>query len=360
MNASRAETIINRFFPVPAYLLPISPAFDISQSSIKYLSGAVKDGVILPDVFVEKMIDPGIIEKGEIKDASALLQTITSFSKEYDLKTAHISLPEEGSYVYPLPMDPNLTPEEQRARIEFSLSEHVPISPELVVYDFVAVPGESMVSVVAYDARVSRGYESLFLEADIIPLTLEPHIIASARAAVPKQMQESTLLIDIGKTRTSLAIVYAGVTLTTTTVPIGGSCITDVIASILHLSHKDAYEIKMNEGLSLTKKHPELVTPLLTCLDGWVAHMMNFEYLWKGGLVIDSIKIPEVSQVILSGGEAAVPGYAEWMEKRFRLPMVIADVWVNMFSYDTYIPRIDRPSSARLATVAGLLMNNIT
>jgi hypothetical protein len=128
--------------------------------------------------------------------------------------------------------------------------------------------------------------------------------------------------------------------------------------SVLGKTHEESHSLKMSEGLELTKQYPELVQPLLSCLDSWVAHMMDFEYLWRGGLTVDSIKIPEVERAILSGGEAAVPGYVEWMEKRFRLPMTIADVWSNMFSYDEYIPRIEKEESARLSTVAGLLMKN--
>jgi Tfp pilus assembly PilM family ATPase len=265
----KAYSFLDRYFPTPVFLQPLAPAIDISQSSIKYLSGRVDQGTIYPLVFDEAPLGIGVIEKGEIKKPHELSASLASFVKRYPMTYAHFSLPEEGSYIYPLGLEDGLSDLEKRSRIEFSLSEHVPIPLESVVYDTVPIRGTNMVSVVAYDTRVSLMYEAIFEDIGVIPLSLEPHIFSSCRSAVPTNSDESILLIDIGKSRTSLAIVFRGVPITTTTVPVGGSCVTETIMRVLGKTQAESYNLKMTEGLSLTKTNPNLVQPLLSCLDAW-------------------------------------------------------------------------------------------
>lgn len=365
-HETKAENIFSQMFPVPQWMRPYSAAIDISQSSIKFLTLKNEKGNVFPDVFFQIAVPEGVIRAGEIIKVEALVQLLKGISSRFGGGTVHVALPEEFAYVFPITVLNANDQEQVRTAVEFSLSEHVPLPLGQIVYDWVEIPADvstksRYVSVTGYDVKNSEQYREVLERAGFTVLSFEPEVHAAARACVPKDVQEYglVLLIDIGRTRTGVTALWNGVPISTTTIDHGGSSLTSVFLEIAQNDLEKAEMLKQEQGLGIMSTHPESKEKLEACLAEWAGKINTYiEYLGETHAVAE-VPLPKISRAILCGGEVAVPGIVDWIAAHVTLPVTPANVWQNMFSYENFIPEIERAVSFRLATTVGLALRNL-
>lgn len=360
----KTSTMLSSFFPPPQFMNPLAAALDISESSVKYLSLTRKGNMLVPDEFVQVQLPPGVIKAGDIAKPEELTKILKGIGVRHSAGEVYVSLPEEFAYIYPISLSASQTAEQVRAAVEFSMSEHVPLPQQQVVYDFVTIPrveGKARyISVTAYDSKKSEGYLEAVSRAGFSVRALETEVHAAVRACVPDDSTGTVLLIDVGRTRTGITAVLNGVPISTSTIEEGGKCTTEALLSIAENDISKAEALKLQHGLAVRELYPQVQPLMNACLSDWSAKIRGYIHFLSESHPTSEVPTPPISKIILCGGEIGVPGFAEWVASELHVPVELGDVWHKLFSYDQYIPTVSRPDSLRLATAVGLLMRNIS
>jgi Tfp pilus assembly PilM family ATPase len=344
---STFRDIAVRFFPVPAYIDRLYPALDISQSSIKMIVADRRGAYLIPRLFEERLLPVGAIEEGAIHDEQALIQELMVLKKKVPFTHAIVSLPEEYAYIFPVRVQ-GKSDLEIKTEVEFALSEHVPIPLPFVVYTYEMVE-DTLVSVIAYDARVSGSYEQVLSFAQITPVAFVPHIVASARVSRVEALR-SHYVVDIGRTRTSVAFVYAGHVLASATIYAGSKGFEEKLLSS-GLSAEDATIAIQTAGVH----HPALHAAWAD----FTHALLPYIELWHTGQFGESIVLAAPREVYVCGAFAATPGVCDALEQALHMSVRTMAVWERLFPIETYVPRIHARDAFRYTAASGLLLSNL-
>jgi|FLOH01.1.fsa_nt_gi cell division protein FtsA len=113
---------------------------------------------------------------------------------------------------------------------------------------------EASVNIITADNRELAGLYASLQKNDLIikKLILEP--LASSYSVLSEEEKESGVaLVDIGAGTTDVAIYFSNALVHTSVIPFGGLNITKDIAQILHVTEKDAEELKLVHGTCFPK-----------------------------------------------------------------------------------------------------------
>ena len=206
-------------------------------------------------------------------------------------------------------------------------------SPEKAFFDYTVIrsssssPGDSAeVSVTVLPRTVVSTYVELFHAARIAPLSFELRAQAVCRAVIPQGGRGSYLVADVGEDKTGLFIASDGAVHFTAMIALGGAAIGKSLAG--QPPHVD----------SVAALHAEIVKHLTY----WRTHAGG-----AGGAESAVLKI------VLCGRAAALPGFGESLSRLLALPVLVANVWCNVCSFDEYIPPILYEESLDYAAAAG-------
>ena len=353
---------LRRAFPTPALLTPVAAGVDISDASIKWLSLVPYKSGWKVGEYGTADIPPGIVVQGSIKDHSSLVRALTLLKKEArHLTHAHAALPEEAGYVFSMRVHNGSSRSEIMNMIEFSLEDRVPISLKDAVYDFdiigpVSGSPETEIAVVAFPLAIAESYVAAFEEAgiELLSLEIEARSIGRAVSNSKASVDEATLLVDFGRTRTGFAILRRGIPIFTSTVEIGGDMIDRALTERLALAPEARDAFKNDQGVFASdQKGAEAILGVAASLADEVARLYRYSDTRRdehGG------KITPVTRVLLTGGSANLKGITEYIAGKVQSEVERADTWGNVCRYDEYIPPVSRQLSYGYATAIGLAL----
>ena len=353
-----------RVFPPPRFLTMPATGMDVSDEAIKFVElENTKQGMRL-GTYGKVALGHGVIENGMIRKHEELIELLTSIKNDHNIHFVHASLPEEHSYLFQTEV-PTGTPYDQaRNVIEFKLKENVPLSPEEVVFDFVPVPHTTTresktVSVAVYPREILQAYSEVFQAAGITVLSFETEGAANARAIIPKGEQQTIMIVDIGKLATEISIVHNGIMSYTTTIEVCGNDFTHTIEKYKAITFEEAEIIKAEQGFVKDAENLDLFEVLLGTVSVLRDEINKNLAYWQmhsgGGKALQR----DVEKIVLCGGGANLRGLTEYLTVTMDLPIENANVWVNVTSFDDYVPSMDRVQSLVFATAIGLAIRSV-
>ncbi len=352
---------IARFFPPLRMLARPAVGIDISDSSVKFLELVERSGVVAVGRFGERAIPQGVVLGGHIKDDKRLAQVLAALRKDQGLSYVCAALPEEDAYLFQTHI-PNATEQTAaRSMIEFQIEEHVPLSSAEVLFDYekigsVSREGERAVAVTVYPKAAAAAYAKVFSDAGLDALSYEVEAQAVSRAIIPSGDPGTYLMVDFGRARTGLGIVREGVLLFTATIDVGGDDITEAIMKTFKVSPEEAEQIKNERGFTRASGNDELFAALMSTVSALQDEINRHLVFWASRIGERGSEARPIESIVLCGGNANLRGLTDYLAKSLRLPTRVADVWTNTFSYDDYIPPIDREHSLGYATAIGLAL----
>lgn len=356
--------------------LPVA-GLDISDRSIKYVKfSPVRRGVI--ESFGEHAVAEGIIVEGRIErmlDFIAALREVRALlGSRWRLMGAAASLPEEKSFLR-LVQVPNVKPEEIAAALRWQIEGQIPLPAEDLAYDYQVIEpliqgvDHRDVVITAYPKGVVDSYVRALKEAGFQPVALELESQAIARAALgvapayerlvqhsmSDKSPEGAIVVDMGRNRTSIAVSAAGSVLYTVTVPVGGRALEQAIAGALGVSADEAVSIKKEQGLARDAHEGKLfasLSPLADMLAGELARTIAY---YEDHIAHIHGGSRDIKRMLLSGGDANLPGLDTYLASRIRIPVSAADPFHGMERATPYpIPEIPKNESLAFAAAIGL------
>ena len=355
---SFAQTFLS-LFPVPTFLEMPAAGLDISDHSIKFVQFAqTKKGLRITKYGTYELPIGAVIE-GRIANREAIATVLSQMVREHGVQYVRASLPEEPAYIFTATV-PAIGREEIKSLLQFKLEENVPVAPADAVIDFDLIAsepkdGQRIVAVSVVPQKVAQVYTDLLEAAGLIPISLEIEAQAIARTLVPKTYTKTCMTVDIGRTRSCISVVGGGHVRFTTTVAIGGDMLNDVLEKELAaLSPEEQLAIKNNYGLSYSAN--ATVRNAFLNFGRQVRNEIERYYIYWQTHKDTKASGLSIEKIILSGGYANIAGLPEYLTQELFVPVERANVWVNAFSLEKYIPSVSHRESLGYASAIGLAL----
>lgn len=314
------------FFPPPRFLEIPSPGLSIDESGVRLIEFKKdqKKGLILGQ-FGKAEFAPGAIVSGNIKDAQKIIKTLEDFRKKYGLDYIRTMVPDERGYLFRVKI-PEVPGQDLKIAVESSIEENVPLSTAETVFDFnilnevkTEADKQLEISVSAVSKEVVNEYLEIFRVAGFSPLHFETESQAVAKAVVPRADLKTHLIINIGAQKVGLYIVF-----------------------LREVAFSSVIPVKLISTVG--PEAPQVIDEI----EKIVLYWQNVaEKEGRGG---------EIDEILLCGRSAIKSGVLEFFTKKLKKPVKIANVWVNAFSLNDYIPEISSEDSLDYAAAIGLAL----
>ncbi len=315
-----------KIFPPPKYLNIPYAGLDISDDAIRcieYSEG--RNGYILKS-YGSRLLKPGIIESGYIKDEKALVTELIALSKEIKVSIVKASLPEERMYLFKTEV-PDVDTDHIRQNIEFKLEENVPVSASDAIFFFDKLPanlskGKTYASVSVTPKDLVESYLKALQTAGLTVVSFEIQAKAIARAVVYHDSNEIQMIVHVMNKKTGLYVVSGGVICFTSTIDWSGELI------------RGKKVTEVSDEIFALRREIEKVYVY------WSQHGES----------------QKIKSIIISGHDAVAISQISQLSPDSAIQLSVADVWQNAFSLNHYVPKIPFDDSLDYATAAGLAL----
>ncbi len=347
-------------FAPPRYLAPSFCGIDLSTSGIKAVR--LVEGVhgLTLAGYADVRLPSGAYTDGEIVDRVAVVAALSSAAKEADISTTSATLPESKSYLFET-VASGVSEAEWRLAVEQHLEELVPLPPAETTFDIVRTGqnknGEPLVTGIGFAHRVVGDTLSAFDQAGIRVEALEGETFAAARSLLPHGDDSTTLIIDVGRSTTKIAVVVRRVPHFATTIGIGGHSLTLAVQKHFGVTEEEARKVKAERGIVPVPGNEDYLAAMLSTVSAIRDEISRRLDYWQEKMATVGAHAP-VTRAILVGGNASVRGLPEYLEGALKVPVVVGDVFTNLASRDTWIPSLDFTESLAYAAAIGLALRN--
>jgi type IV pilus assembly protein PilM len=356
-------SIVEKLFPPPRLMAFQSVGVDISDTSLKYIQLDRKhthDKNLYVKHWGQSEIPTGVMERGRILDVEKLSTVLTEVRKLTDAQYIRASLPEERAYIFETTIASNTPQKQIRELLEFRLEENVPLSPRDAYFDYEIVgtnkeTKEHHVVVAVYALETIESYYEACLRAGLTPLAFEIEAQAIARAAIPRHKKDTHMIVDFGKTRMGIGIVYNNNLMYTSTIELSGAQMSTDMREVLgDVAESELTNIKNTKGLTHTLEN-EPVAKVLEKYANSVSDDLSIRMHYWDSRGIDPEE-RKIKKVFICGGSSNLLGLPEFLTMKLKTPAERAQVWTNVMELEEKIPPITRRYSYGYATAIGLAL----
>ena len=355
------QSALLSIFPPPAYVATPSAGVDISSGSIKWAIFSGYGSNTRLGAYGETPLTEGVVAGGDIEQEDKVVEIIRMLRAKHGIRHANACLPEKKAYLYRVLVPAGTS--NLRAGVEFDFETHVPLPPAETVFDFEPVQKTNqgtVVSVTAYAKRIVSAYHTVFERAGITLHSLEVESQALARTALgPADRAKVVMVIDFGKHTTRIAVAEYGVVAFTGTLDVGGDALTSAVMKHFSVSEPEAEQIKNERGFLMSAENKSLVEALVITVSVVKDEIVKHFSFWNNPNA-DELPRKPIEKVIVCGGNANLRAFPEYLEGALGVPVSVANVWVNAFSLDEYIPNMQFSDSLEYATAIGLALKGRT
>lgn len=322
--------------------IPASPLFfedkplfglDIGHNSVRVIQ--VAKGRVRPRIvgYGATTFDPSAIEDGVIAHPELIAQAVQKLFKNGligDITTNRVALSVPVARAFTRSIDtPKLSDKELTEAVNTEVEQYIPAALESLYVDYSQVAegkNKTSVFVVAMPRRIIDSYITLARLLGLETVLVQTSSGAGSNLfARDSQRDLATVLVDFGSDSADITIFDRN-PIVSGTAPCGGEQITEIIGKALGVNEREALIIKSRYGLILSKKQKQIeeaLRPTLGLLTREIRRTVRY-YEERS-----KAKRP-ISQIVIMGGGANMPGLADYLTNDLRLP-------VRSFDPTTYL-----------------------
>lgn len=364
--------MISPSFSVKNFLQVIPDAFGLSISSRNVKFAYLKKhhyGLKLEAFGEHDFSGRELVVQGAVVSPQELAEEITKGlgGKVGTLLPSYavISLPEEDVFLRAVQM-PRMNEDELRDAIRWETEANIPVSINEVYFDYNVVPPLNPgaktehldVLVVAILKNVVDGYTKAVESAGIYPIVLEPESMSLARSLISGQYTpHPVVLLDIGFTRTRLAIVSGDNVRFTSFIPVSIQPLIFEIQNKLSVSFDEAEQMLFQKGLQKKDGEPDLRETLGVYLSDLADQVKKFITFYNSHSEHEHDHGFHITRAYLAGGGALIPAFDSYLTSKLMLPVALGNPWANIFTQPLHqTPPMSYRDSIRFAPVLGLAL----
>lgn len=242
----------------------------------------------------------------------------------------NIALPEHNIFTKVIDM-PILSEKELSTAIYWEAEQHIPAPMDTMTLAWsilrrpkqIGTDQKMQVLIVAAPNHIIKRYQTILELAGLSVIAVETETLSLIRCIVKERSTVTSMLMNIGSLNTSFSIVQNGIIVFNYSTPLGGSAVTRAIAADFGLNTSQAEEYKRTYGFSdknLSGKVGKAIEPIFTNILTEAKKAIAF---YSERYKNDS----PISQILLSGGTAKMPGLDVFFVKSIGIETAILNPW---------------------------------
>ena len=233
---------------------------DIDRGALKavQVSGSAGD-LTLRHVGYHRL-PPGAVVDGEVADVEVLGAEIREFWSSHSFKGKSVILGVANGRVVVRLLDfPRMEEEDLKSAITFEAQDHIPMSLDEAVLDYVVLGPQAegsdldRILLVAAHKDMIGGYTAALRAGGLKPAGIDVKALALTRSALPNTFfdEGATLLLDVGTELTNLAITQGGNPTLTRFIPSGLDRFVEAVSEAADLPEDQAEKEALNPRVRL-------------------------------------------------------------------------------------------------------------
>lgn len=254
--------------------------------------------------------------------AEAVKKVITSANIKQ--KEVNIALPESQVYTKIIEM-PALSEKELAAALKYEMEQYIPLPLDQVKTDWqvlspsTAQNKSSRILLVAASLALIKKYEAVMDELGLVPATIETEMLSVHRSIFPLvNTATSNMVVHMGAATTNIAVIENGELVMVFTVDKGGIAITRAISLDLGIELTQADSYKKAYGLNKDAFEGKIGKSLFPILESILGDIRKTMLLYK-----EKSPNQPITQMILSGGSAQLPGVDIYFTNQLNIQVVL-------------------------------------
>lgn len=282
-------------------------------------------------------------------EASLMLRKILKESGASS-REVNMSAPIFSSFLTVMELPP-MPSSEIASAIQFEAKKYIPVPLDSVLVDWSLVGSAAekiSVLLIAIPKDLVNEYAAIAKEADLKLENLELETVSAARSLIGNDPIPA-VLVDMGSRDTTISIVDGGRPIISHSIETSGEDLTRALSSSLNINWRRAEELKKEQGLKIMEGNGQIsgvITPLLDVIIGAVKNIIDI-YSSKSG--------KKIEKLIIYGGAAKMPGFAEYLNKTLGLDVIIGNPFGKIM-YDEKLNPAIKDISHEFAIAVGLAL----
>jgi Tfp pilus assembly PilM family ATPase len=323
---------IRSAFPTPKYLTFDTFAIDISSDAVRVIKLKHTTKGLIPEMYKEFKYKTSFDlyeENFDISKNKEILDILKKIKNTTRLKYAVVSLPEMNTYIYRTKISKNAMSDIASA-ILFQIEDNVPLRLSEVNFDYTIISNDSDKEIDAivnvFPKKVIKVYTDLLKKADIFPLSFQADSVAVSRAVIKKGDDKPYMILKFVSNRTTVSIIEDGAVQFTTDLKIGSS----------------DFEKDFNNEAGNTLKES-----LNKILIYWFTSKNN------------TFGHGKIETALVVGSMADNQDLINYLEKHLKINVDTGNVWINCFSLNEYVPKLNQEDALNFVVAIGLAIKSI-
>lgn len=294
--------------------------------------------------FATSPLPNGAVQAGEIVDVTAVGSAIKRAVAVGGFSTKEVILGVGSAGVVVREVDlPELPMDQMKSSLPFQVQEMLPMSSNEALLDFFPTAQHEKDSskllrgilVAAPKSTVSQHILSVE-NGGLRPVMVDLSAFALMRAQLTDDyLGKIVAFVDIGARVTTVIIAASGMPRMVRILPNGGQDVTDAVATALHISSREADEVKRNVGIG-TQVHPDYqaAQEALTITSKTLVDSIRNTFVYYSG---NNPGAPIV-QAVITGGGSHLPGLGQFIASSSRLSVSYGNAF-SRISVGKKVPR---------------------
>lgn len=191
-------------------------------------------------------------------------------------------------------------------------------------------------------------YVSIFKKTSLTLLGLDTEAHALIRSLVGND-PAPTMLLDIGAATTDIIMVDGALPVMSRSVTMAGTALTQAVAAATHATSEDAEQMKRDAGLAPGSTIPATYLAVIDPLMNEVLHTLH---------LYQQRYAKPVEKIVLSGGGALLPGFAEYLAQKMAMRVYVGNPWGRV-RFPVELQGVLEQLSGRFAIAVGLALREL-
>jgi type IV pilus assembly protein PilM len=233
---------------------------DIDRGALKAVQVSKSAGnYILRHVGYHRL-PPGVISEGEVSDSDLLAAEIKGFWSSHSFKGRSVVLGVASQRVVVRLLDfPHMEEEDLKSAIPFEAHDHIPMSLDEAVVDYVVLGPQSegsdldRILIVAAHRDMIGSYISAIRAGGLRPVGIDVKALSLTRSTLPDTFfdEGANLLLDIGTELTNLVITQGDNPTLTRFISLGMNRFVEAVSGVADLPEEEAEKQVLNPRVRL-------------------------------------------------------------------------------------------------------------
>lgn len=350
---------------------------DIGASAIKVVQIKKENGRAVLETYGSLSVAPYAEgEVGQVMPVSeeGLVKAVDDLFKEANVTTRNsaMSIPASSSLVFLVEFPGNVSEKEVPQIIHNEARRYIPVPITEVAIDWWLVPKRPLddvtddsqkpttdemksektkVLVAAIHNEALDKYKSLVTDAKLDTDFFEIEMFSSVRSTIGQDLS-TTMLLDLGASKTKISIVDRGIIQDFHIINRGSHDMTTALVAGLSVSFHDAEAMKKEYGLYDNPKQPKASEVIRSVLD--------YIFFEAGNVVLNYEKKynKSISKVILTGGGVLLKGVMDVARQKFNTEVILGNPFERIQA-PAFLENVLAESGPEFGVAAGLALRKL-